>query len=238
MKIDFGLGGGLFDTLEIMTTRAENLAPPMRAWVKEKREEVKEIFANQGFVPLAASTLKKREQTGTSRITKHGKVRASVKAALENRLKRIKAKYAAERAVANKRFLGRYRSFEKTEDLTKKFAAYDRAIQRLEQQLQRSADKDYGSRKTGISAQARRNKQGRGNQILGRLPSSITHKLYTKGANATAILRSRAGVIGQVHNEGDGHNPERRYLELTSRDVERCAYHFTQHGLAPLRGDT
>jgi hypothetical protein len=106
VKLGFDIGGGLFETIDILD--GQDLGPPCREWGKAKRDRVKAaIESGEGLPPLAQSTLDKRRRTRTGRFTNRGQLRTSYARRLDNEKKRLdglvkwyETKYSARGAAA------------------------------------------------------------------------------------------------------------------------------------------
>ena len=138
---------GLLQTLDLTLDRIEDLKPVLRAEGKALRADIKATFDQQGpgWPGLAESTIEKREHTGTSQITKFGKVRASSAAAMERRLKSLQIQYA--RAMSSPlTWRGAQRS-----RIREKLEKHKRAMENLQARIEKSKTRAYADRRTGKS---------------------------------------------------------------------------------------
>lgn len=224
MMIGFELEGGLIESFEAMTERAEDLGPPCRAWGAYKRKEVKARIEAVSL-PLAESTLQKRRQTGTSTVTKHGEIRASAARRLDARGKRIDGLLAFYR----KKYLVHtpWDVQQKIDRLQKQRAAINRA-------LVRSQETGYAERRIGKTLAERK-----GEKRFPKLASTIRMQVVAKGGAAHVVVRSTAGVIGKVQNDGGAVGngasvPATNFMSLTSTDVEVFKRLLIEHGIGVL----
>lgn len=224
MNITFDLGGGLLESLEILEDRVNDIGPPLRRWGAWKRGLVKDLIASGQFAPLAASTLRKRLNTKTGRITKHGTIRASYLKRLDARTKRIKGLIAwAER----KNQLHRA-------SIQKKIASWKKQLESLDRQLRKAQESTFSDRSSGKSVA-----DVKGTTPFPKLGTTIRMKVTAKGAQGACAVGSAAGVIGKIHNEGGtaGHGavePPRTFLKLTAQDIKEAKRLLVMYGIAPF----
>lgn len=220
MKIDMD---GLQRALEDAVRRGQNLEPPMKAWAREKRQDIREIIdSGRGMPPLSPRTLENYATTGTSKITKRGaNVRASYARRLDAEGKRLKA--LEEFAIKK---YGRVPS-----GIQKKIDNYHVRLARLGEQVEKAREKAPSERSSGKS-QAER---GKGGKLLGKVPQTLYGKTVKQGQHFAVIVGSKWRIDG-VHNDGDAHVPKREHVFLTGGDVESLKRKITGHCLVPFKG--
>jgi hypothetical protein len=77
--------------------------------------------------------------------------------------------------------------------------------------------------------------RNRGGELLGQVPNTLYAKTAKQGKDVLLVVGSRWRKDG-IHNEGDGHVPQRLHIELTGGDVERLKSLIARYSLKPLRG--
>lgn len=218
---------GLVHTLELGVERIEDLKPPLREMGAVLRKEAKEMIrTGQGLPPLAPATLARRLQTGTSRITKHGDLRASYAVAIDRQSKRL---FGLEKWAKNRYFgIGKYAL---PDDVKVKLARHRAKLEKLNKQLVRAQEQGYQERKTGKSVAKRR-----GTTRLGqRFAASISTKVLVHGASGTLIVYSKI-KWSAVQNDGGAVGngatvPACHFLVLRREHLDRFAHILVKHGL-------
>lgn len=211
---------GLQRTLKMAMERGQDLQPPLRKFGAEKRQEIKDIIASgRGMPPLSPRTLENYARTGTSKVTKAGKVRASYAKRLVNEKKRLDALVA----YAQKTY-GRI-----PKGIGEKVARYEKRLAALERKVKRERAKRYSERSMG-KTQAER---GRG-KLLGNVPNTLYAQTAKSSEHVLLVVGSRWRKDG-IHNDGDAHVPKREHITLTGRDVERIKDLIAQYALRPLK---
>lgn len=157
----------------------------------------------EGMAPWAQSTRKRYEQTGTSKITKHGTVRSSYATKLGQYLQRR----------GNQDAVAELRSLLKGQRVS---ASNTKSIARLARQLERAAAKKLSARKIG-------KRRVESASLLGKLPQLFAIVI---GGRRAKVLNKAA--FSAVHNDGGSVGngavvPERRFLEITTRTSARLA---------------
>lgn len=231
MTIDFDIGGGLIRSLELMGEAAADIGKPLRKWAADKRKDAKaRIESEEGMPPLSPATLEKRQRTGTSKIAKHGNIRVGYSKYLDREAARMRGLIA----WSKRRYLGLGR-FAMPADIQAKVARWSKRLDNLNKQIVRAQDTEYQDRKIGKTVFDRK-----GTKMLPRLPGSIkTWVKAGKDGRGSAVVYSRAGIIGKIHNDGGpagngAQIPARRFLELTSKDVDSLTKHLVEHGVTVL----
>lgn len=248
MKINFTLGGGLLETLDIAETRAEDLGPPCRSWGGYKRAQVKAKIESGDLPPLAESTLQKRRRTGTSKITRQGHLRAGVARRLDARRARIDGlirhyeESFGQRQTAAGVGLARRRGGTGAitalpPDVQKKVDRLRAAREAINRQLVKAQETSYADRKTGKTVADKK-----GDKRFPKLGSTIRMQVVAKGASGTVVVRCSAGVIGKVQNEGGpvgngAEVPPTDFLVLTSEDIEVFKAKLIKHGISIFEED-
>lgn len=247
MKIGFALEGGLLESLDIAEVRAEDLGPPCRAWGAYKRKQVKEkINSGEGIPPLAESTLEKRRSTGTSTVTRQGKLRTGAARRLDAKGKRIdglikhyEESFGQRQTAAG---VGLARRSGGTGAITALPPDVQRKVDRLRKQraainrqLVKSQETAYADRKIGKTVAEKK-----GEKRFPKLAATIRAEVEAKGTRASVTVRSAAGIIGKVQNEGGpvgngAEVPETDFLVLTSKDVEVFAEKLIDHGVSVFK---
>lgn len=231
MTIDFDIGGGLIRSLELMGEAAADIGKPLRQWAADKRKDAKaRIESGEGMPPLSPATLEKRQRTGTSKITKHGNIRAGYSKYLDREAKRMRGLIA----WAQNRYLGLGR-FAMPADIKAKAARWQKRLENLNKQIARAQDTEYQDRKIGKTVFDRK-----GTKRLAKLPGSIrTWVKAGKDGRGSAVVYSRAGIIGKIHNDGGpagngAQIPACNYLRVTSKDVDNLTKRLVEHGVTVL----
>lgn len=173
----------------------------LRAFGKVWLKQTKEWMAREGdgaWPPWAVSTRKKYEYTGTSQITKQGTVRKDRVARLAKAMKRTEAAIKKEGA---------------TPKLRARLAKLRLQVDRIAKAERRVQRKDFKKRTTGRSIIGKK-------KLLGRLPGSVRFRVLKGG-----ILRaySKAGRLADVHNSGEGQNPQREFVRVTEDQLDVLA---------------
>jgi hypothetical protein len=131
VKLEFHLEGGLIESLELMGERAADPGPPLRKWGTYKRKEVKALIqSEEGFAPLASSTLLKRQRSRTGRVTRHGHLRSAYAKRLDARSKRIQGLIA----WSQRRYLGLGRVLGPSAGIQKKVARWQKELEAINPQ--------------------------------------------------------------------------------------------------------
>lgn len=216
VKFKIGTGSGS----QVVRTLLRNVAdakPLLRRWAGFFRKKAKDRFNELSGPALAASTLRKYQQTRKSNITAGGKVRVSfarhAEAQIRRKYKDTKTGTLTERgtevlAELHRLLHGGSPSFSG-------LANQNKSIERLRKRLERA--RQSGKRVGGDK------RKSDGHQLLGRLRKSLASAV----SDRVARLLNRVPWSG-AHNEGArvGHNaelPQRLTLEVTQEDSRELA---------------
>ena len=173
---------------------------------------VEKIDSGEGLAPWAESTRKKYEQTGTSKITASGRVRASVAKKLDQTFRKKGNDQARQelRAVL---------SGSSVKPKNKTVAALQRKLDRAKQQLAAGKTVNIGAKK------AEKHK------LLGSLGRAFSVKASSSQASVTNNVPF-SGVLQEGGTVGNGARlPERRFLEVSSEVRRRLASITLDHFL-------
>lgn len=168
--------------------RLANPRPVLRAFSRILTKDIRENIAagGVGWAPYAASTLKRLESTGTSQISKRGTVRASRVARTVSAMKKLERKIRAEGWTKENR--------KKYDRLAKRLKNYAKAEERAQR-------KPAEARKIG-------RRQSEKRKLLQGMPGTIRASI---NGNVLSTY-SAANEIGKAHNDGEGREPERKFL--------------------------
>jgi len=250
----------LFAALREAHDRQGDLSGVLRVHGREMRQEAREVIdSGEGMPPLAASTLEKRLHMGRGQITQQGKVRASV----AQQLKRHTDRLAALKKWSDQRYLGLGRHLMPA-DVRQKLDRLEQRTERLARQAQKAATLNYTARTSGTLRQLQRKREGVAaalaaaphdaklvkklgvldkqierrqapTKLLGRTPSTLFYVVKQKGDDFLLLVASHWGKSG-VHNDGDNHVPQRRFLWLQQKRVDAITRDIVRYVLEPLRG--
>ena len=173
---------------------------------------VEKIDSGEGLAPWAESTRKKYEQTGTSKITASGRVRASAAKKLDQTFRR-KGNDEARREL--RAVLGG----SSVKPKNKTVASLQRKLDRAKQQLAKGGSVNIGAKK------AEKHK------LLGSLGRAFSVKASATLATVVNNVPF-SGVLQEGGTVGNGARlPERRFLEVSSEVRRRLANITLDHFL-------
>ena len=216
VKFRIGTGSGS----QLVKTLLRNVAdakPLLRRWAGFFRKKAKDRFGELAGPALAASTLRKYQQTRTSNITAAGKVRVSFARHAEAQIRRKfkKDKDGTLTARGNEVLAELHRLLHGGSPSFSGLAHQEASIERLRKRLERA-------RTTGKRIGGDKRKSG-SHQLLGRLRRSLVSAV----SDRVARLANRVPWSG-AHNQGAavGNNatlPQRLALEVTAEDAQELA---------------
>lgn len=226
VKID---ASGVSRKMILLVDATKDINAPLRQFGKYLRNKSKQKFANEGpgWEPLADSTKERLEHTRTGRITAQGKIRASVVPKIQRYLKTSVKDLVKQELKVKHRFnsnleLALLRKEKQERQL--------KTLEKLESDIEKMKAKPLDKRRRGKKAIEK-------HKLLGRLASTLTAEVK----NSVLVVRSKAGEIGKIHNEGGvaGHGakiPARTFLELDDDDVKVLKALLEHHLLASIEG--
>lgn len=234
----FGFGldySELEQRLRAAAVRGYDLSPLLKSVGKEWKEEAKEkIRSSQGMPALAPATLEKRQNTGTSLVTKFGKLRAGRAKRVDNEIARIKGLLAHY----EKRWLGAGTLFVPP-DVMQKNIALRKRLERLNKQVVRSQETEYADRKTGKSVADTWTSRGGGFRLGQRFVSSMYVKVEQQGRDFALLVGSQI-KWSEAQNAGatvgNGATlPPSWFLVLTQEKINYLARRLALWVTEPLR---
>ena len=233
------------DSIDIFVESMEDLEPILRRFSAYKRGNVKALFKTEGagkWKPLAASTVKKLETTGTSKVTAQGKLRSSYVKTRKSQLSSStragnKAKGRAKGISSIQTFFSGKQALRKRKLLNKasKGESASKELKELESLYQdggsavSSEFKNLSSAKKNIEKIKSGKKVSIGkraiskHKLLGKISSSIEAKI--SGGQLTIQSKS---PWSEAQNDGasvgNGASlPARTFLEITTEDINKFA---------------
>lgn len=198
------------------------------------RVDTKErIRRGDGYPPLAPSTLAKRAHTGTSLVTKHGELRKAKAEQIEHMVKRLQGYIA----WTQNRYLGLGRFMKVPRAAEKKIRSWQRQLEKLNRALVKAQETSYAERRTGRSIYERHQAQNR--PLLGRVPDTIHSLVHTEGAGGFVWIRSRwrKQHVVRAHDEGLGHNDQRKLFVLLRQHIQVFREILIRNGVAMIWGE-
>lgn len=180
--------GDVKRSINAVQERLDNPKPVLREFSKRLTKDIRENIKSggAGWPPYAASTLARLEATGTSQVSKRGKLRA-------NRVKKT--------ATALKKLEARVRDQGWTEDSRAKYDRLSKKLKNYAKAEARSRKKDAATRNIGKRVSEKR-------KLLQGMPGTIRAKIRGN----TLVTYSAADEVGAVHNYGEGREPKREFV--------------------------
>lgn len=229
---------GLVRKFDTLADSAEDLSKPLRQFGGYLRKKAQGRYKAQDFVPLAASTIKKRATKGLKSLDK--KLQRDVRKALKKARSQRAPRGFLERLLTSK---GVQRSMDDALGMQTKGARNRLAVlaefrnqhKFTKSRLEVAADAQPLSVKQLASLGNKTDKavgKAVGRPILGGLPKTL--KVIVEGAIVT--LKSLTHETwSEVHNAGDGHVPKRETIKLDAGDLDVFGAILEEHLLTPLQ---
>lgn len=214
--------------MDIIFRRAQDVKPVMRRWLGWLRSDAKRRGDEQpGWPGLAASTKDRLARTGTSKVTRFGRVRRSY-ARRSQSAYLGKIKRGGEDAALARSDLQALRRMVLEGAAAQVQGPQGVALTRLGRAMARAAWRRASGKLASIG---KGRALGRHKRLLGRLPTSLLGEQSETGVS----LESHAPWAG-IHNEGGraGNGaliPERAFLVIDERSAEMLAQIAQEHFL-------
>lgn len=171
---------------------------PFAQRLKERAKRFVEGQGEGSWPPFAKATQEKRENTGTSAITKHGDIRASKVRRIQSRIKALQKRTHARGMTDRDR---------------KNIQVLRDQVTKLQIQESKAQGKTYSKRKTGKSVAETR-------KMMPRMPGTIRTKAQVTKNGAEVVVYSKAGLVGAAHHYGLGKNTKRTIIpDVTEEDI-------------------
>lgn len=208
---------GVMHTIDTLAYHADNLTPALKRFAGYLKAKTQKTFEKQNFAPLAPATIRKREQLGLRRV--ESKLGSSLRSALTSGKARESTK--ERRAAILLEFQKQYKGGESKVDWQAR--GYD-----IRQTKAKLSLKQVVAMNTKVNKTIEAAVNG---PILGRLGKSLRANVE----NGTVALKARTKrEWSDVHNEGDGHNPQRQFMKLDDQDLNIFVAILKEHFLVEL----
>jgi hypothetical protein len=219
-------------SINAMQERLDNPKPVLRQFSKRLTKDIRDNIkaGGAGWAPYAASTLAHMEATGTSQVSKRGKLRADrvkkTATALKKLEKRVRNEGWTEDSRAKyDRLSKRLKNYAKAEARERKYGAAVADAKQTTEQLRAGPLSRKDSARAERARKVLENAKGKDRlgrrqsekrKLLQRMPGTIRAKI--KGN--TLLTYSAADKVGAAHNYGEGREPKREFLPPPNMEAQ------------------
>ena len=216
--------GDVKRSINAVQERLDNPKPVLREFSKHLTKDIRENIKSggAGWPPYAASTLARLEATGTSQVSKRGKLRANRVKKTATALKKLEARvrdqgWTEDSRAKYERLSKKLKNYAKAEARERKYGAALADAKQTTENLRggppnrKEAARVERARKVLEKAKGKDRlgkRESEKRKLLQRMPGTIRAKIR---GNAL-ITYSAADEVGAAHNYGEGREPKREFI--------------------------